>query len=66
MQKIFDCKTNKFFTIHNKRGIPTEIEYEFIDGIFKQPPLYFCELCSISDLDNEYITNHAKYNHFHE
>lgn len=35
MQKIFDCKTNKFFTIHNKRGIPTEIEYEFIDGIFK-------------------------------
>lgn len=58
---------NTFKTFHFKNGIETEIEYEYKDGIFIQPKLYFCEVCQISDLNEEYILNHDKYNyHFHK
>ena len=55
-----------FKTFHNNRGIEQEVQYPYENGRFVQPKLYACDICQISDLDEEYINNHSKYNyHYH-
>lgn len=51
---------NEFKTFHNFKGKMTEIDYVYENGYFKQPVLYYCDLCQVTDLDKQYIDDHYK------